>query len=225
VSYRARYPLTSALLAALVLVHAVVWATGLAEPQPARLLVRLGASRHDLVLERGEWWRLLASAFLHLGPLHLAMNGLFLAQLGALCEERWGAARTLAVYLLAALGGGLLGAAARSPVPSVGASGAILGLAGLFLGATWFAPAPVREQLRRVYGQWLAASIALTFAVGLALQLGGHTILDNPGHAGGLLTGLLASVVLRDPGRPPGRASRAVAALLAALALASLVAA
>ncbi len=47
----------------------------------------------------GEWWRILVSAFLHGGLLHLVMNGLGLAALGWLLEPRMGRIRFLLFFL------------------------------------------------------------------------------------------------------------------------------
>jgi rhomboid protease GluP len=183
-----------------------------------RVLHRLGALRHDLVVDRGEYYRVFCAAFLHGGALHLVMNGLALVQLAPLVELVWGGSRLLVVYLLSALGGTVLSAWLQ-PMPSVGASGAILGLAGLLLGATWFGREPSRSRLRELLGRRLLFGVALTFVVGVALSVLWLPIVDNYGHLGGFAAGVGASAFMRDPQRPPGRASRALAALLCALFL------
>lgn len=218
-----RFPVTLALVVACVALFAVEVAAGALGPDARRVFLRLGAVRGDLVLERGEVWRLVTAAYLHGGLLHLALNLSALVQLAALCELVWGSARTLVVYHLAAIGGALLSCSSVLR-PSVGASGAILGLAGLLLGATWFAREPLRGGLRQALGQRLAKGVLLTFALGLGLQLYGVPIVDNAGHAGGLATGILLAAFFRSVERPPGRVVKALAALLVAATLASLVA-
>lgn len=216
-----RLPVTLGLVLACVALFAVEVAAGALGPDARRVFLRLGAVRGDLVLERGEVWRLITAAYLHGGLLHLAMNLSALVQLAALCELVWGSARTLVVYHLAAVGGALLSCSSVLR-PSVGASGAILGLAGLLLGATWFAREPLRGGLRGALGQRLAKGVLLTFALGLGLQLSGVPIVDNAGHAGGLATGILLAAFFRSVERPPGRFVKALAALLVAATLASL---
>ena len=56
------------------------------------------------VIDRGQWWRMLSTSFLHAGALHLAfsMYGLFV--LGGLLEKMWGRAGFLAIYLTSCLG-------------------------------------------------------------------------------------------------------------------------
>ncbi len=52
-------------------------------------LVRAGANLRPAV-QAGEWWRLYASMFLHVGPLHLAVNMIGRWQLGPLVERIFG---------------------------------------------------------------------------------------------------------------------------------------
>ena len=77
----------------------------------------------------GEYWRLLGSAFLHIGLLHLAGNLLSLAIVGPALERVFGWWRFLAIYLVSALGGSVAVYLFGSPYGAVaGASGAIYGL-------------------------------------------------------------------------------------------------
>jgi membrane associated rhomboid family serine protease len=192
------------------------------DPSPFALR-RLGEVRHDLVFQDHEYYRLVCGAFLHGGWIHITLNGLALIQLAPLCEVVWGRWRMLAVYLLSALGGTLLSALfLPAMVPSVGASGAILGLAGLLVGATWFAKEPFRGRLRQLLGRRLLGSVVLTFAIGIGL-LFIVPIIDNYGHLGGFTTGVLASLVLRDPSTHEGRGVRALALGLSGLCLAAFV--
>jgi membrane associated rhomboid family serine protease len=77
----------------------------------------------------------LSSMFLHGGWMHLLGNGLYLWVFGNNVEDSMGRARFVVFYLLC----GLAAAAAQtaidpsSPVPMVGASGAISGLLGAYL--------------------------------------------------------------------------------------------
>lgn len=183
-------------------------------------LFRLGWARRDLILEDRQVFRLVCAAFLHGGLFHIVMNGLALIQLAPLVEHLWGSSRLVVVYVLSALGG-TIASAIFQPMPSVGASGAILGLAGLLLGATWFAHEPLRSRLREVLGRRLFMAVLLTFVVGLSLQFGGAGVIDNMGHLGGVVAGLLCSLVYRDPAAEPSRATHALAAVLTAVCVAA----
>ncbi len=78
---------------------------------------------------------LLTSMFMHAGWLHLAGNMLFLWVFGDNVEHRAGAILFVTVYL----GTGLVGSLAQiwsepsSPIPTLGASGAISGILGAYL--------------------------------------------------------------------------------------------
>jgi len=131
----------------------------------------------------GEWWRLLSAAFLHYGPVHLAMNMLVLYLFGPALESVLGPARFLLLYLAAGLAGSA-GALLMSPeAATVGASGAIYGLFGAIL--------LLERQGTYVFGgsvlPLLVVNIAITFVVP-GISIGGHL--------GGLAGGALAILVL-----------------------------
>lgn len=78
---------------------------------------------------------LLTSTFLHAGLLHLGGNMLFLWIFGDNLEDEMGHVRFLLFYLACGIGSGAIHylAAPSSPVPTVGASGAIAGVMGGYL--------------------------------------------------------------------------------------------
>lgn len=78
---------------------------------------------------------LLSSAFLHAGILHLALNAWFLWVFGPAVEDRLGRLKYLSLYLACAIASALCHVAAQpgSPIPLVGASGAIAGVLGAHL--------------------------------------------------------------------------------------------
>lgn len=80
-------------------------------------------------------WTLVTSMFLHAGFLHLLGNMLFLHVFGDNLEDQLGHAGFLAFYLAAGIGAGIaqVAAAPYSPVPVIGASGAIAGVLGGYL--------------------------------------------------------------------------------------------
>lgn len=75
------------------------------------------------------------SMFLHGSLLHLASNLWFLWLFGNIVEDRLGAVRFVLLYLLAGLGAAFAQFAVNpfSPIPMVGASGAIAGVLGAYL--------------------------------------------------------------------------------------------
>lgn len=138
----------------------------------------------------GQWYRLITSAFLHL-PLsygafsiaHIVLNMYWLWRLGRILEEQLGWARFLAVYLLTALGGSVLGFIVAPGESAVGASGAVFGLAACyFVIAARMGQQPIdRQYLMITFVLWMVISAGFT---------------SWQGHLGGLLTGLLLGAVL-----------------------------
>ncbi|MGE0710276.1 MAG: rhomboid family intramembrane serine protease [Planctomycetota bacterium] len=155
----------------------------------------------------------LFAMFLHGGLLHLAGNCLFLWIFGDNVEHRLGRGRFLGAYLLtgALAAGGDLVLRHGSPLPSVGASGAISGVLGLYF--VWFPRNVVRVWLL-VFPIWvgemeLPARIVLGFYLVVdnvlpALVAGGEGGVSYGAHIGGFLAGaLLAVAVARIRARLP----------------------
>ncbi len=78
----------------------------------------------------GEVWRLVTYMFLHGGFFHIAFNMLVLWMFGSQLEMVWGPRRFLKYYFITGIGAGITNAIIEqgSPIPIVGASGAIYGL-------------------------------------------------------------------------------------------------
>lgn len=131
----------------------------------------------------GEVYRLLTSAFLHGGILHLLLNMYALYMFGPPIEAALGRLRFIALYLVSALGGSALSYAFAAPnQPSLGASGAVFGLLGAFLVVS-------RKQRRDT-----SAVLVL-----LAINLGyGFLVprVDWRAHVGGLIAGGLIALAL-----------------------------
>lgn len=82
----------------------------------------------------GEYWRLLTSAFLHGGVLHLVFNMYALYLFGPFVERALGTWRFVAAYLTAAIVGSVFVYFLADPrVLTIGASGAVFGLFAMAL--------------------------------------------------------------------------------------------
>ena len=157
-------------------------------------LIAWGAN-YGRELQGPGYVRLITSAFVHGGMMHLLNNmyGLIIAGtfLGTLMPN-W---RLISCYLIAGLGGSITGAVLHPNIVSVGASGAILGLWGVLIALALLGDARVIKQERKPL-----LINGLTFA-GLTVFLGSLTPgIDNAAHVGGLATGLLLGAIiwLRD---------------------------
>jgi membrane associated rhomboid family serine protease len=99
-----------------------------------RFMIDWGAVPRD-VLQRGEYWTLLTSMFIHGGFAHIFGNMIFLKVFGDNIEDYWGHLRFLLFYMVTGLAASLAFVLlnAGSTVPSVGASGAISGVLGAYI--------------------------------------------------------------------------------------------
>ena len=115
----------------LLLVNAAVFAVeaGLGERELERFVHTWALVPADF-----SWVAVVTSMFVHGGFLHFAGNMLYLWIFGDNVEDRLGHGRFLAFYLLCGAGAALAQTAisADSPVPMVGASGAIAGVMGAY---------------------------------------------------------------------------------------------
>jgi membrane associated rhomboid family serine protease len=176
-----------------------------------------------------DWWRILASAFLHDpgNPLHLLFNSYFMFQIGRYVELMYGRLVLLGTFLFSALVGSifvLVAAPITGPVIAVGASGGLCGFITLWLvlGFTQGKNVPVgiRDMLRRNAGINLVFILVFSFAIqGIAWQ----------DHIGGFVGGAIAGLVLPPLASIGGRDLRiwekaTIYALIAAAAVSILFA-
>jgi membrane associated rhomboid family serine protease/Flp pilus assembly protein TadD len=168
------------------------------------VMVRFGANFGPLTLS-GEWWRLLTYMFLHGGLMHIAFNMWCLWDLGALCESLYGRWTYAAIYLITGVAAGLASVGWNPGVLSVGASGAIFGLAGALIASFYLGEFSVP----RVAIQGTLRS--LLFFVGFNVLFGTMMSgIDNAAHAGGLVSGLiLGALIARVAPQPDQLARRA----------------
>jgi membrane associated rhomboid family serine protease len=155
------------------------------------------------------WHTPLTSMFLHGGWLHLIGNMLFLWIFGNNVEDSMGHVRFLVFYLLCGLAAAALQIAFQpdSPVPMVGASGAIGGVMGAYI----VLYPRVRVHMLVVLGFYVTTiSVPAAFMLGywFVIQLlGGATSIGaGPGggtafwaHVGGFAAGMLLIFPFRDP--------------------------
>lgn len=149
----------------------------------------------DLAGALPAWITPLSSALIHGGWLHLGVNILMLIFAGSMVERVIGGTGLLLAYVT----GAIVAAFSQfivdpgSPIPMVGASGAISALFGLY--ALFFgAPKQVtrNQKLNRwIHVAWLlVAWVVLQWMAGY-LAGGGGVMLATPAHIGGFIAGLL----------------------------------
>ena len=164
----------------------------------------------------GDWWRLFTYMFLHGSLLHIGFNMWCLLDLGRLCESLYGRWSYATIYIATGLAGGLASIAWNPRVWSVGASGAIFGLAGALIASFYLG----EFSLPRFAIQSTLKS--LLFFAGFNLIFGFIVPgIDNSAHIGGLLAGLaFGALIARLAPESDAPARRATAVGIVALALA-----
>ena len=189
---------TVVLIALNVLVFVIMVLQGVSAFNPtADSVLKWGADYGPLTLN-GQWWRMIASTFLHFGLIHLLFNMYVLFNIGLFIESLAGRGLFVAVYLVCGVGGSAASLAWHPSTVSAGASGAIFGLYGVLLG-----------YLLRHRGSIPAESLAslrkgaFTF-IGYNLLFGLRPGIDMAAHLGGLATGfVLGLFLIRPPSASP----------------------
>jgi rhomboid protease GluP len=185
----ARPVVTYVLLALIALVFLLETALGGSENNQTLLV--MGAEVNYLVAA-GDYWRLLASMFLHIGLLHIAFNGWALFILGRDVEAFYGSPRFTVIYFLSGLFGGVASYLFSAPdVLSAGASGAIFGLVGAEI--AYFVQN--RELFGRL-GRRQLGNLAILVVINLAFGASPGSGINNFAHVGGLVGGLVLGLGL-----------------------------
>lgn len=171
------------------------------------VLLRLGAKAPYIFPPYNQWWRLVTAMFLHAGLLHIGMNMWCLVDLGPEVESLFTATKFLVLYLVTGVIGFLLSFWWSPFGMSVGASGAIMGLIGILIGAS-FHHGHLGKEYRSQLWKWVIyiAIFGLFFAV------------DNAAHLGGLASGLVLGYLIPE-GEPATRPSENLWNTLAVLSV------
>lgn len=154
-------------------------------------LLEWGANRRQET-SGGDWWRLLASMFLHGGFMHLVLNisGLVIASFILEPLLKW--RKYLILYLVSGLCGSLTSIWWYPNIISVGASGAIFGLFGAILSMFSITSSPKNDNKGLL---WMIGVF-----VGINLLWGLTGGIDNAAHIGGLISGSIIGIVLYKSG-------------------------
>ena len=141
------------------------------------------------------WITPFSSALVHGGWLHLGVNMLMLVFAGSMVERVIGGSGLLFAYVVGALVAALSQFVVDpgSPIPMVGASGAISALFGLY--ALFFGkPKQLTRNMklnRGIHVAWLLVTwVVLQWMAGM-LAGGEGVMLATPAHIGGFIAGLL----------------------------------
>ena len=188
---------TSMLAAAIVLMFVVEWlltqkaggpgrAGGLFGGIQSMAMLRLGAKFGPFIYA-GQWWRLVTAIFLHAGILHIGLNLWVLFDIAPEVEGLFGMSKFVVFFLATGIFGYVVSLWWMPMVLSIGASGAIMGLIGVLIGAT-FHHGRMGKDYRSMLWRWVIyiAIFGLFFNI------------DNAAHFGGLGAGILLGYLVPE---------------------------
>lgn len=188
----AEFPMTLGLIVVCVLVFICQTVMGVNPTEPTNQdLLNWGANFMPYTLSY-EGWRMVTSLFLHIGFLHLLFNMFALYYFGQVAERMYGSVHLLLLFLLSGIGGNVLNnylawqglnLMGYAPTLSAGASGGIMGIGTALL---------ISALTKMQVGAWSLNFKSLLMVMVINIGYGFFvTGIDNAGHIGGAVTGLL----------------------------------
>ena len=174
-----RAPVTIALLIAIALAY-------LGQQAMPGVLENAGVLYGPAVAQ-GQWWRVLSTAFLHGGLIHVGFNAYLLFAIGPELERGIGSHRFAILYFGALFGASLTVMLLGWRQPTLGASGAVLGIAAAMAMIMWSRGVNLLQT--PTFGLVLLNLL-------LPLLVPGISFL---GHLGGVVTGCIMVTVMFGP--------------------------
>ena len=158
---------------------------------PDDTLIAYGAKVGPLLLDVGQFWRLLTANFVHRDLLHIGMNLFVFFNYAAALENAFRPLDMLLILLSSALGTTILSSVVTDTI-SAGASGVAYGAMGaaVVFGLKYRTLLP--ERYRRVLGGAVVPTVLVFLFLGFT-----STEVDNWGHLGGLFAGSVATWFLK----------------------------
>jgi membrane associated rhomboid family serine protease len=184
------------------------------QPPPPAVLEQLRITPRALSVNfEPAWVTLFTSMFLHGGWMHILGNMWFLWLFGNNVEDRMGKPKFLLFYLLCGLGAAAaqIATGPNSPIPMVGASGAIAGVLGgylvLFPGSRVTCVTLIFILTTVTLPAWIVLGLwfVIEFARGLMSAGGTGGGVAYAAHVGGFLCGLALVRLFAHPAPPPPR--------------------
>lgn len=169
----------------LIVLNIIVFAIGVLLNKSDFIIDAFGDCRPFVL--GGQYYRMITSMFVHADIFHICFNMYALYLLGSQTEGFFGHFKFLLIYLLSGISGSLLSILLNLDSISVGASGAIFGIMGalLYFGYNF-----------RVYlGNTLVREILPVIGINLLFGFM-YPGIDNYGHIGGLIGGIVLAMAL-----------------------------
>lgn len=152
-----------------------------------QMLITMGANFKPLVLE-GEWWRFFSAIFIHDTFSHILMNTLMLFYIGSILEPITGHLRFAINYIITGFFANLMSFYLTDYTLTIGASGAIFGLLGVFLGMITSI-----KMHSEMYKHIIANVVAITLATPVNGLFKGSV--NHVAHFSGLICGAVLTII------------------------------
>jgi len=149
-------------------------------------LMRLGATGTFPIDQFGSYWTLLSANYLHSGILHLAFNLMALKQIAPWVSNEYGSSRMFSIYTLGGVIGFLVSYLAGVAF-TIGASAAVCSLIGSLLYYGKSRGGAYGSSVYREVSGWVVS----LFIFGLIFPG-----INNWGHGGGILGGIICGALL-----------------------------
>lgn len=152
-------------------------------------MLSFGAADWKLIFREHEYYRLVTCMFLHFGISHLTNNMFSLLLVGKDVEKIYGKVQMFIIYFISGIGASVVSAlyymSTGTNAVSAGASGAIFGIIGAVVVSELFVAQDGGRNVRRI------------FILILIMALCGSGHIDNAAHAGGFITGVVVSFIIK----------------------------
>jgi len=156
-----------------------------------RKLIQFGAYSYPLIIQNNEYWRLITSAFLHIGFSHFIFNIGLILILGLLIERIYGSWQYLIIYLTSAVTGNLLSLFWIRDSVGAGASGAVFGVMGAMVAYGIWYKNKIPNYQKRIFGYRILPFIILDLIIGIWIPQ-----INVAAHVGGFICGLISAVFI-----------------------------
>lgn len=182
--------ITYGIMGICILLYVLMYVVGNGSTDTLTLLY-FGANLDSLVKD-GQIYRLFTCMLLHIGILHLICNMYSLSLIGSEIENLYGKIKYLIIFIGSGLCGSILSIAFTHNTVSAGASGAIFGLLGAMLYFGYYYRAYLGNSIKRAILPVIAFNLLIGFI---------SSGIDNACHIGGLVGGILISMMVGVPGK------------------------
>lgn len=178
----------------LVVINAIIYLAQILHPA----IEELGANYWIWIKDEHQYYRLFTCMFLHGSPDHLINNMLTLWVIGSIVEDEIGHWKYLFAYLVGGLAAGVASClyfwSSGLYVYSVGASGAIFAITGIF--AVWLVTTP-EKRADISPARLILFTILILYELGIFQSFGhSETTIDYAAHIGGFVFGLMFALTL-----------------------------